>query len=133
MNNRCFSVMLIDDNAIDNMIQSKIIEKSEIAEVIFNHHSAPSAIECLKNLTKIPNEGKRLLPSYIFLDLDMPLMDGFQFMAEFDKLDSKLKDGIQIVLLTASVNSRDKEYPKKFENFHKYLNKPLSVQKIAEL
>ncbi len=125
--------MLIDDNAIDNMIHTRILENSGVTEVIFNHHSAPSAIECLKNLVKIPIEGNRLLPAYIFLDLDMPLMNGFQFMAEFDKLDKTIKDGVKIVLLTASQNSSDQVHASKFANFHKYLNKPLSIQKIKDL
>jgi CheY-like chemotaxis protein len=129
-----FAVMLIDDNAIDNMIHAKVINKSDIAEVIYNHHSGSSAIEFLKNIAKIPtDEGKTILPSYVFLDLDMPLMDGFQFMAELDRLDQEIIKDIKIVLLTASVNESDKEYPKRFTNFYKYINKPLSVQKIAEL
>lgn len=126
--------MLIDDNAIDNMIHTKVIEKSEVSEVVFNHSSAQSAIEFLKNINKIPEiEGKRILPEIIFLDLDMPMMNGFQFMTEFEQLDEKIRKGVRIVLLTASVNSRDKEFPQKFENFHLYLNKPLSVQNILDL
>jgi CheY-like chemotaxis protein len=126
--------MLIDDNAIDNMIHAKVIEKSDIAEVTYNHHSGPSAIEFLKNIAKIPtSEGKDILPSYVFLDLDMPLMDGFQFMAEFEKMDDKIIKDIKIVMLTASINANDKEYPKRFKNFYRYINKPLSIKKIAEL
>ena len=126
--------MLIDDNAIDNMIHAKVINKSGIAEVIYNHHSGSSAIEFIKNVAKIPvRAGETILPTYVFLDLDMPLMDGFQFMAEFDKLDQEIIKDIKIVLLTASVNENDKEYPKRFTNFYKYINKPLSVHKIADL
>ena len=129
-----FAVMLIDDNAIDNMIHAKVIANSDIAEVTYNHHSGPSAIEFLKNIAKIPAcEGQNLLPSYVFLDLDMPLMDGFQFMAEFEKLNEKIIKDIKIVLLTASINASDKEYPKRFKNFYRYINKPLSILEIADL
>jgi len=133
MEEQPYTVMLIDDNAIDNMIHTKVLERSRLSTVIFNHNSAQSAIECIKNLAKIPDVGKQLMPSYIFLDLDMPLMDGFQFMAELDNLNENIKEGIKVVLLTASQNVNDKEYPTKFKNFHKYLNKPLSIQKIEEL
>ncbi len=82
-----FSIMHIDDNSIDHMIQNKVFEKSNFAEMIYNHQSGISALESLKNLLNLNQlTEQNLLPEYIFLDLDMPLMDGFQFMSEFEKL-----------------------------------------------
>jgi CheY-like chemotaxis protein len=71
------TIMLIDDNEIDNLINQKIIESSSIAKHIFTHTSGKSAIEFLKNMEKLASRIENVLPEIIFLDIDMPLMDGF--------------------------------------------------------
>ena len=126
--------MQIDDNSIDFTIQQKTLEKSGISKVIYNHRSAFSALESLENLFKLSSyQEKEIVPEYILLDLDMPLMDGFQFMSEFEKLDYPNKERIKIILLTASINKQDKEFPKKFKNFHSFINKPLTLEKLKDL
>ena len=129
-----FSIMHIDDNSIDHMIQNKVFEKSSFAEMIYNHQSGISALESLKNLLNLnPLTEQNLLPEYIFLDLDMPLMDGFQFMSEFEKLPQSETRAIKIILLTASISRQDKEFPKKFDSFHSFIQKPLTVEKLKNL
>ncbi len=86
------AVMLIDDNEIDNLINQKMIEAANIADNIYIHTGARSAIEFLKNVEKLEKAGHELLPGIIFLDIDMPLMDGFQFLDEFDKLSEATKN-----------------------------------------
>ena len=86
-----YAVMLIDDNEIDNLINQKMIEASGITEHIYTHTGARSAIEFLKNMEKLRDTGKNVLPEMIFLDIDMPLMDGFQFLDEFEKLELETK------------------------------------------
>src|SRR5919112_1013042 len=101
------SVMLIDDNEIDNLINQKMIEASNISQHIFTHTGARSAIEFLKNMEKIYSVASEALPEVIFLDIDMPLMDGFQFLDEFDKLKDDTKKHCKIVMLTSSINPQD--------------------------
>jgi len=65
------AIMLIDDNEIDNLINQKIIEASNICDYIFTHTGGKSAIEFLKNIEKIaPLTGNQGLPELIFLDID---------------------------------------------------------------
>ena len=128
-----YAVMLIDDNEIDNLINQKMIEASGIAEHIYTHTGARSAIEFLKNLEKIKDDDKNVMPEMIFLDIDMPLMDGFQFLVEFEKLDESTKSGCSIVMLTSSISPSDVNKSKKYEYVKKYINKPLTQENLEKL
>lgn len=126
------TVMLIDDNEIDNLINQKMIEAASVTENIYTHTGAKSAIEFLRNMEKMDMADK-VLPDVIFLDIDMPLMDGFQFLDEFEKLSATAKKKCKIVMLTSSINPQDFNRSKKYTNVKLYLNKPLSHESIINL
>ena len=128
-----YAVMLIDDNEIDNLINQKMIEATSIAEHIYTHTGARSAIEFLRNLEKLDKETKNVMPEVIFLDIDMPLMDGFQFLDEFEKLSEETKKKCKVVMLTSSINPQDVNKSKKYSYVKKYINKPLSQDNLANL
>jgi CheY-like chemotaxis protein len=128
------AVMLIDDNEIDNLINQKIIESSSICNHIFTHTGGKSAIEFLKNAEKIAASGnKSLMPEVIFLDIDMPLMDGFQFLDEFENLSENIRNHCKIVMLTSSINSKDVKKSKRYTNVREYINKPLTKDSLKAL
>ena len=129
------AVMLIDDNEIDNLINQKIIESSSICNHIFTHTGGKSAIEFLKNAEKIADAAgnKGLMPEIIFLDIDMPLMDGFQFLDEFENLSENIKQHCKIVMLTSSINSNDVKTSKRYSNVKEYINKPLTKESLKSL
>ena len=122
--------MLIDDNEIDNLINQKMIEASNITNNIFTHTGARSAIEFLKNIEKLEGISDNALPDIIFLDIDMPLMDGFQFLDEFEKLNDKTREKCNIVMLTSSINPQDLNKSKKYTSVKKYINKPLTQENL---
>ncbi len=126
------TVMLIDDSEIDNLINQKMIEASVVAEHIYLHSSAKSAIEFLRNMQGL-DLAEKVLPDVIFLDIDMPLMDGFQFLDEFDKLNSMVKKKCRIVVLTSSINPQDVVRCKKYDSVKQFKNKPLSTEDIIKL
>ena len=128
------SVMLIDDNEIDNLINQKMVEAAGLSKYIYTHTGAKSAIEFLKNIEQLESGVvESVLPDIIFLDIDMPLMDGFQFLEEFNKLKDTTRTKCKIVMLTSSINPQDVSKSKKYESVKKYLNKPLSQESLTEL
>jgi CheY-like chemotaxis protein len=121
-------VLLIDDDADSNFVNSWVLKK-DFAEVVDSKQSASEALEYLKNRSNL----QLPLPEIIFLDIRMPLMDGFAFLEEFDQLHSETKNNVRIVMLSSSYDKSD--YNKALSNpyVEKYINKPLTEDAITKL
>ena len=91
--------MLIDDNYIDNFVTRRILESSNFAERVVVSQSATEAIDSLRSGS--------VQPDVIFLDIRMPMMGGFEFLQEFDKLDIGNKNSIKIFMLSSSLDPTD--------------------------
>ena len=118
--------MLIDDNEIDNLINQKMIEGSNFADHVYIHTSSKSALEFLHNLARSSDVPKSMIPSIVFLDINMPIMDGFQFLDEYEKLNEEFRKDTKVIMLTSSVNPKDMEKAQYNNRVKTYINKPLS-------
>ncbi|HEU4718164.1 MAG TPA: response regulator [Bacteroidia bacterium] len=126
-------VMLIDDNDIDNFINERMIRGCNFAETCYVNTSTMSAIEFLKNLSVKKDLDANYLPSVIFLDINMPMLDGFQFIEEFEKLDKKITEPVSIVMLTSSINPADMERSKKYPSVKGFFHKPLTEEQLSSI
>jgi len=127
------TAMLIDDNEIDNLINEKMLEGTNFAERIYVYTSGKSALEYLQNLQRDKILEEKLIPDVIFLDINMPLMDGFQFLDEFDKLEKVIAKKSKIVMLTTSINPSDRELSDNNKYVLSFINKPLTQDYLEEV
>lgn len=126
MNRECVDlVMLIDDNEIDTFINQKVIEFNRFAKKLVTCSSGREALDHLQNSSV--ND----IPDIIFLDLNMPVVDGFRFLFEFSKFPPEVRKKSSIVVLTSSDNMRDKEKVEVNPDVIKFLSKPLNEQKLG--
>ncbi len=126
-------VMLIDDNDLDNIINHKVIESVDFAEIVYTNTSAMSALEFLKNLEATSGLSNHLLPEYIFVDLNMPMVDGMQFIELFYKQFKSISAKSKLVVLTSSINLNDKVRVNKLNPEIPFLNKPLTNESLISL
>ena len=130
MSNKSYkSVMLVDDNDVDNYISQRMIELSKFADKVLVKNNGKSALEFLEAHQNNPDT----LPDIIFLDISMPIVDGYVFLYEFEKYSETLKNKSKVVILTSSDNRQDIERMNDNEFVFKYVTKPLTEETLNEI
>lgn len=130
MSERLGNVLLIDDERVDQMIYRRVLKKSGLVDNITGFEYADEALAHLRQ----PD-----CPTYdvIFLDINMPRMNGFEFLdAAFADERAKSYARAVIVMLTTSIEKRDKERAAQYAVVKDFINKPLTVehvQRVAEI
>jgi len=119
--------VLIDDSDIDLFIQRRFLEVYNFSSELLLYKSAEEALGWLRNING------EAAPDIIFLDLNMPEIDGFSFLKNFKDLPEKVKDKAKIVVLTSSNSSKDREQAFSFKNVIQFITKPLKQTDIEEL
>lgn len=119
--------LLIDDDRINNYLSEEVIKEANITEEVVTLTDGQKALSYLKNL-EIP-ESDTPYKILVLLDLNMPVMDGFEFMDEFKALN--LRAEFLIVVLTSSDNHRDKEKIETY-NIYNFISKPITEQKLLQ-
>lgn len=127
------TVMLIDDNDLDNFINQKVIEGNYFAEKVYINSSGISALEFLKNISVDEQLAQLMVPECIFIDINMPIMDGFQFLEQFYQLPESITSKSRLVILTSSVNPADRTMADKMDKNIIFLNKPLTDESLLSI
>ncbi|SEG11317.1 response regulator [Flavobacterium urumqiense] len=118
---------IIDDDKLTVKLMSILISKNDFCEEIESFYNAKDAISKLKE-----NAGDNgILPDAILLDLNMPVMDGWQFLDEFISLP--ITKEIHIFIMTSSIDPADIEMATTYKVVKEYIMKPITTQKLDDL
>jgi len=122
-------IMLIDDDAITNMINTKII-KMNFSFQVQDYINAKKALE---HLAQWGQSFPEKLPVIILLDINMPIMDGWEFLEEFQKLPNIVLEKSTLYMLTSSIDVEDIEKAKNYPVVKEFISKPLSADKLRSI
>jgi CheY-like chemotaxis protein len=117
--------LLIDDNYIDNFVTRRILENGSFAEQVIVSQSATEAINSLQS--------GEVKPDVIFLDIRMPMMGGFEFLQEFDKLEIDGKKDIKIFMLSSSLDPTDLKKSINNKYITQFIHKPLTQKTLDDI
>lgn len=128
-------VLLIDDDETNNFLNKLVIRESGVAERVEIALNGKEAIEFLTKKGKYPDSNLEVYPqpALIFLDINMPVMDGWDFLEEYQKLPEDQKGQIVIVMLTTSFNPDDKVKAEQITEISDFKNKPLTIEVVKDV
>ena len=118
--------MLVDDNTHDNFFHERAIKKNNSESVVITKTSGSGALEYIKS-----EENPR--SDIIFLDINMPGMNGWEFLKEYSQLAKNLQSRAIVIMLTTSCSATDMEKAKKWDFVADYITKPLTNDMLQEI
>jgi two-component system, NarL family, nitrate/nitrite response regulator NarL len=124
------SVLVIDDTDIDRLLAEKIVKKYDFADEVVLMESAEEMLDYLHQLSNTYNGD---LPHLILLDINMPEIDGWEFLKRFDLLNKKIKGRFRIFVVSSSKNLDDKYRALSNKYVLGYIEKPLSKELLLRI
>ncbi|MFX0556291.1 response regulator [Maribacter sp. CXY002] len=123
------SCCIIDDDPIFIYGTKRIMKEMDFCEsfIVYNNGQ-----EALDGIMKITSAGEKL-PSIIFLDLNMPIMNGWEFLDEFIKLPTNNTNKILVYIISSSVDPRDLEKVKLYQEVNNYILKPITPKDLETI
>jgi len=119
---------IIDNNKIYVYGFKKLLSIKDLSNQVTHFNNGSEAIAHLRDPDNAQN-----LPDIIFLDLSMPVMDGWEFMKEFEEIKSQLGKKISVYILSSSIDSHDIDRAKNIPSISDYIFKPVDVQRLEEI
>ncbi len=121
-------IMAVDDDPITLMLFKKVAQKASFAKEIINAMNGEEAITFINSISR---EDKK--PQLIFLDLNMPIMGGWEFLDWFNDSNYYLSNHTKVVILTSTIDPEDIKKSKTYSNVIEFLSKPITVEMLYYL
>ncbi|MGV3600822.1 MAG: response regulator [Dyadobacter fermentans] len=120
---------VVDDDKIFTYLLKRIIEKAKIAREIIFFENGRDALDYLAN----HREDAMKLPQLILLDINMPILDGWQFLSEYGKLEPTVPQPISICMMSSSSDLEDYDRAMSSGHVMDYLQKPVQMPSLKEV
>lgn len=125
MNSERLNFIVVDDSKLDCFIAEKVIKNLGRSEAV---NTFMQATDALQHITALSENGFRTV---LFVDIQMPMMNGFEFVEEFDKLPADKRKNYIVFMLSSSINENDIARVKSYPTIKKFINKPLTGSTIS--
>lgn len=127
-------ILLIDDNPPTNFFNKRLINKLGLAEEVFAVENGKLGLEFLTNQGDYVSNGKKYpKPALILLDINMPVMDGWEFLEAYHQLSPEQKGEILIVMLSTSPNPDDLQKASSISELSGFRQKPLTQEMLVDI
>ncbi|WP_405384588.1 response regulator [Maribacter sp. LLG6340-A2] len=120
---------IIDDDPIFIYGTKRIMKEVDFAETILVYNNGQEAIEGLMEISQT----EELMPEVIFLDLNMPIMNGWEFLDEYTNIPNHNPEKTIIYIISSSVDPRDLERVKNYEQVNNYILKPITPDDLSTI
>jgi CheY-like chemotaxis protein len=127
------TIMCIDDDPITQMLIKKVIQKVAFSKEIITAQNGEEALGILNQLKSGNNKATNTSPQIIFLDLNMPVMGGWEFLDFFNTLNYSEFNTIKVVILTSTIDPEDIEKSKTYPNVITFQSKPITVEMLDHI
>lgn len=124
------SIILIDDDPMFNFIHNKVIKKANIDYTVHTFDNAESALEKLNSIALSGGDDMRHI---IFLDINMPVLDGWGFLERFSELYRSFMKSCKVFILSSSNDLYDIERSKAYPMVQGFISKPLTVSHLIDI
>jgi two-component system chemotaxis response regulator CheY len=122
-------VAIIDDDKIFQLTAAKTIKSTALTDNILQFENGEVALEFIRENAHNPVA----LPDFLFLDINMPFIDGWMFLEDFAQIKPNLSKAITIYMVSSSIDPRDIDRAKKNNDITGYVVKPVTREKFMEL
>lgn len=131
MDNKINLACIIDDDSIYVNLIKKIIETKKLCDNLLVFNDGKDGIDYFEAL--LQNFNHNNIPDVILLDLNMPIMDGWEFIERFTKIRNKFKKTITLYVVSSSINQSDMVKAESLSSVQSYLVKPVKIDELEAI
>ena len=126
-------ILLVDDDPPTNFIHRKIIQTTDIDTHVQTCENGRDALDYIEGTEPFEDGDKCPKPGIIFLDINMPGMNGWEFLDKYNQLPEEKKENIVVAMLTTSLNPDDQRTANEYAGVHSFFSKPLKKDYLHQL